>query len=294
MYLARISTDAGTEVAARVASGRLVRLGGLGRGQTDDPLALLDELGADELWVEAERLAQTGTALVNEAAAEFHPPVAHCSKIVGVALNYRLHAQEGNFEPPTEPVIFFKPSTTLIGHGQTVVCPTRSARLDYEVELAVVVGRRARDVKPDDWSDVVAGYTILNDVTARDLQLEAIQANVPWDRSKGFDGFAPIGPYLVTPDEIDDPHDLDLEIRIGDRILQSSNTRHMIFGLPELIADITAGMTLEPGDVIATGTPDGIGPAGHGEVMEATIERLGTLRTPVAFAAELEAAGVRL
>jgi 2-keto-4-pentenoate hydratase/2-oxohepta-3-ene-1,7-dioic acid hydratase in catechol pathway len=289
VFLARIRIDTGIVVAARVAPDRLVRLDSLVPNAPDDPLALLREFDTAELhrrtlvlWAEAE---DSGSTPLTEESAEFEPPVARCGKVVCVALNYIAHAEEGEFTPPEEPIIFFKPPTSLIGHKQTVVCPARSARLDYEVELAVVIGTRARNVDAAQWEDVVAGYTIFNDVTARDLQLRAIAANSPWDRSKGFDTFAPLGPYLVTPDEIADPQALDLEIRIGDTVLQRSNTRHMIFPLPQLIADISDGMTLEPGDVIGTGTPDGIGPAENGQVMEATIEGLGTLRSPVVFAA---------
>ena len=296
LFLARIRTDNGTVVAARVAPDTLVRLDSLVPHAPDDPLALLLEYDGEELqrrtlalWKEAKA---SGSEPLTEGSVEFEPPVARCGKVVCVALNYVAHAQEGDFTPPTEPIIFFKPPTSLIGHGQSVVCPARSTRLDYEVELAVVIGSRARNVSADRWEDVVAGYTIFNDVTARDLQLDAIAANAPWDRSKGFDTFGPLGPYLVTPDEIPDPHDLDLEIRIGGNALQRSNTRHMIFPVGLLIADITDGMTLEPGDVIGTGTPDGIGPTANGDVMEATIEGLGTLRSPVVFAAAVESPAV--
>jgi 2-keto-4-pentenoate hydratase/2-oxohepta-3-ene-1,7-dioic acid hydratase in catechol pathway len=296
VFLARIRTDNGIVVAARVAPGTLVRLDSLVPHAPDDPLALLLEFDTVELRGHAQALweaaNESGSEPLTEDSVEFEPPVARCGKLVCVALNYLAHAQEGEQTPPHEPIIFFKPTTSLIGHNQTVVCPIRSERLDYEVELAVVIGTRARNVDATDWESVVAGYTIFNDVTARDLQLSAIAANSPWDRSKAFDTFAPLGPYLVTRDEIADPQELDLEIRIGDTVLQRSNTRHMIFPLPELIADISDGMTLEPGDVIGTGTPDGIGPAANGQVMEATIEGLGTLRSPVVFAADAERAAV--
>jgi 5-oxopent-3-ene-1,2,5-tricarboxylate decarboxylase/2-hydroxyhepta-2,4-diene-1,7-dioate isomerase len=276
-------------VAARIGNGTLLRLDSLAADAPDDPLALLDEYGVEGLLAWATRLQEDGKAtglLVREDEVVFEPPVGRCSKLVCVALNYHAHAVEGDFQVPVEPVIFFKPSTTLVGHDQPVICPPRASRLDYEVELGVVIGKSVTDLPAERWQEAVAGYTILNDVTARDLQLRAMEANAPWDRSKGFDTFAPLGPYLVTPDEVGDPHELDLEVRIGDRVLQSSNTRHMIFRIPELLEDISAGITLERGDVIGTGTPDGIGPAEHGEVMEATISALGTLRSPVVFAAE--------
>jgi 5-oxopent-3-ene-1,2,5-tricarboxylate decarboxylase/2-hydroxyhepta-2,4-diene-1,7-dioate isomerase len=186
---------------------------------------------------------------------------------------------------PDEPVIFFKPPSSLLPHGETVRCPARSRRLDYEVELAVAIGKRARDVVAADWADVVLGYTVLNDMTARDMQLVAIENNQPWDHSKGFDTFAPCGPYLVTPDEVPDPNSLDLSLSIGDRVLQQSNTRHMIFSVPQLIEVISTGITLEPGDIIATGTPSGIGPVEHGETMVATVETVGTLVNSAAYEA---------
>lgn len=281
MFLARVRTANETIVAARVAPGTLVRLDMIAPGGSDDPLELLAQFPPDALAIEAKELARRPELLLDEESVVFEPPVGRCSKLVCVALNYRAHAEEGEFELPPAPVIFFKPSTSMVGHGQPVVRPARSMRLDYEVELGVVIGKRVRDLAAEQWLEAVAGYTVINDITARDLQLEAIEANVPWDRSKGFDTFAPLGPYLVTPDEVPDPHNLDLEIRVGGRVLQSSNTRNMIFDIPHLLADISYGMTLEPGDVIATGTPDGIGPVEHGDVMEATVGNLGTLRSPV-------------
>lgn len=290
MFLARVRIGGDVVVVARVAAGVLVRLDGLDVGGTGDPVGLLAAFGGVDGLAEAvgELERRDGESLfVAEDDVVFEAPVGGCAKLVCVALNYRLHAQEGEFEVPTEPIIFFKPSSSLVGHRRPVVRPLRSSRLDYEVELGVVIGKRVRDFGVgDDWRDVVAGYTVLNDVTARDLQLEAIEANVPWDRSKGFDTFAPLGPYLVTGDEVPNPHALGLELRVGDRVLQRSNTGEMVFSIPELLVDISAGMTLEPGDVIGTGTPDGIGPVEAGEVMEATIDKLGTLTSPVEVATQ--------
>lgn len=288
MFLARVRIGNEIAAAARVAPGTLVRLDSLVPGAPDDPLRLLDAFGLAGLTAKASELARwpENTLPVDEAEVLFEPPLARCSKLVCVALNYVMHAEESDLTVPHQPVIFFKPPSTLVGHGHPVVRPTQSLRLDYEVELAVVIGKRVRDLPPERWREAVAGYSIFNDITARDLQLEAIEANIPWDRSKGFDTFAPLGPYLVTPDEVPDPHELDLEIRVGDRVLQSSNTRNMIFDIPRLLSDISRGITLEPGDVIGTGTPDGIGPVEHGDVMEATVAGLGTLRSPVLCATE--------
>jgi 2-keto-4-pentenoate hydratase/2-oxohepta-3-ene-1,7-dioic acid hydratase in catechol pathway len=287
MYLARVRIANETVTAARVAPDTLLRLDSLASGAPDDPLELLAEHGLEGLTAKVRALHASGDGvLVRESDVQFEAPVKHCAKLVCVALNYHAHANEGTQAAPAAPVIFFKPSTSIVGQGCPVVRPARSHRLDYEVELAVVIGTRVTDLPKERWKEAIAGYTIFNDVTARDLQLDAIEANMPWDRSKGFDTFAPLGPYLVTVDEVPDPHDLDLDFRVGDRVLQSSNTRHMIFDIPHLLEDISAGMTLEPGDIIGTGTPSGIGPVEHGDLMEATVGHLGTLSNPVVFASE--------
>lgn len=291
MYLARVRTQEGAVCAARIDEGTLVTLGHLSPEVPDDPIGLLDRFGVEALAVEAQRAWEGAGTRLAISAAVFAPPVKRCSKLVCLALNYRKHAEEGNLTPPEQPVLFFKPPTTIVGHEEPVECPRRSTRLDYEVELAVVISRTAKNVPAESWQDVVAGYTILNDVTARDLQLRSIEANEPWDRSKGFDTFAPLGPYLVTPDEVPDPHDLVLETRVGTRVAQQSNTSMMLFRIPELIEDITAGITLEPGDVIGTGTPEGIGPAYDGETMEASVGHLGVLRNRVIFEAAAEPLG---
>lgn len=250
----------------------------------DDPLALLDRhglTGAAELV-----LAAAGDAddVLDEETVIFEPPVARCGKVCCMALNYRAHAEESGLEVPPDPVLFLKPSTALTGHRSVIHPPARTSTVEHEVELAVVIGTRCRDVPAADWRSVVAGYTIVNDLTARDLQLVNHHRNVPWDQAKGFDGFAPLGPYLVTADAVAHPEDLDMTLTIGGTVRQSANTGQMVFGLPELISDLTNGMTLEPGDVIATGTTAGIAPVADGDVMHATISGLGTLSNRVSFA----------
>jgi 5-oxopent-3-ene-1,2,5-tricarboxylate decarboxylase/2-hydroxyhepta-2,4-diene-1,7-dioate isomerase len=288
MFLARIRTDNGVVPAVRTDSSTLLRLDGVDGVVGDDLVTLLRDLGTDKLAAlvaEVEASADRDARTIPVEQAQFDVPVPSPQKIVCVALNYVAHAEEGEQQVPDEPVIFFKPPSSLLPHGETVRCPARSRRLDYEVELAVVIGKRARDVVAADWADVVLGYTVLNDMTARDMQLVAIENNQPWDHSKGFDTFAPCGPYLVTPDEVPDPNSLDLSLSIGDRVLQQSNTRHMIFSVPQLIEVISTGITLEPGDIIATGTPSGIGPVEHGETMVATVETVGTLVNSAAYEA---------
>jgi 2-keto-4-pentenoate hydratase/2-oxohepta-3-ene-1,7-dioic acid hydratase in catechol pathway len=213
------------------------------------------------------------------------PPIPRPSKVIGVALNYRSHAAEGGFTPPTRPVVFFKGPNSLIGHGEPILVPPVSDRIDHEGELAVVIGRRARHLDRGAWRDVVAGYTIVNDLTARDWQLEDIQNLHPWALTKSFDGYGPIGPWLVTPDEVPDPGELDLEVRVDGAVRQSGNTRQMIFDVGDLVIFLSQVLTLEPGDLIATGTPDGIGPVADGQTVEVRIANLGVLRNPVRFLA---------
>lgn len=284
MFLARVRVDDDAVVlAARLTSGRLLRLDHVPDVASDDPVTVLRTLGASALRDIIGDLSGSRDRLMDVGDVEFEPPVAHPQKIICLALNYAAHAAEGDQNLPEEPIIFFKPTSSLVGHRQTVRCPARSCRLEYEVELAVVIGEHARDVPAAQWGDVVLGYTILNDVTARDMQLRSIERNQPWDHSKAFDTFAPCGPYLVTADEVTDPMALDLSLRVAGKVMQSGNTREMVFGIPKLIEAISAGISLLPGDIIATGTPSGIGRVAHGETMAAHIEGLGTLLSPVAY-----------
>ncbi|GGM03004.1 fumarylacetoacetate hydrolase family protein [Dactylosporangium sucinum] len=287
MFLARVRVGAGPVVlTARISPDSLLRLDRLGV-TGDDPVSVLTELGLDTLTKMVREAVEAGIPadrLLRVDEVTFESPVPAPSKIVCVALNYVAHAEEGEQAVPQEPVVFFKPPSSLTGHGATVHCPARSQRLDYEIELAVVIGTTARDVPEADWERVVLGYTVLNDVTARDLQLVAIERNQPWDLTKAFDTFAPCGPYLVTPDEIADPMNLDLTLTVDGAVRQQSNTKHMVFSIGKLIEVISDGMTLVPGDIIATGTPSGIGPVPDGGVMVATVESVGTLTNPVAYA----------
>ena len=196
------------------------------------------------------------------------------SKILAVGKNYAAHAREFDGEPPTFPIIFMKPSTCVIGPEETIVRPRISQRVDYEGELALVVGKRARNVKPEDFAQYVLGYTILNDVTARDLQRQDGQ----WTRGKGFDTFAPIGPVIT--DEVDPSH-LRITTRLNGKTVQDSNTSRFLFPLGEIFAFVTRFTTLLPGDVVTTGTPEGVGGMADGDVVEVCIEGIGTLRNVV-------------
>ncbi len=191
-------------------------------------------------------------------------------KVVAVGLNYLDHAKEMGMAPPEDPILFIKPSTSVIGPGDDIVMPVSSARIDYEGELAVVIGRRAKDVSVADAKSHIFGYTCLNDVTARDLQAKDVQ----FTRAKSFDTFCPIGPWVET--ELD-PYNLAIETRLNGKAVQSSNTGQMKWGAYELVSFISSVMTLLPGDVIATGTPPGIGPMAPGDRVEVIIAGIGTL-----------------
>lgn len=197
------------------------------------------------------------------------------SKIVAVGLNYRDHAEEMEKTPPEEPMLFMKPSTAVIGHEDKIMYPEHmSSRVDYEGELAVVIGRRARWVKESEALEYVFGYSCINDVTARDLQAKDVQ----YTRAKGFDSFAPIGPVIET--ELD-PADLQISTFLNEERKQHSRTSNLIFSVPRLISFISHVMTLFPGDIIATGTPAGIGSMRIGDKVEVEIEGIGVLRNYV-------------
>jgi 2-keto-4-pentenoate hydratase/2-oxohepta-3-ene-1,7-dioic acid hydratase in catechol pathway len=215
------------------------------------------------------------------ADAKLLAPITRPPRIVALGLNYAAHARETGKEPPKEPIFFIKASTAVIGPEDQVVCPRGVGRIDHEVELAVVIGRGGRRIPRARAMEHVAGYTILNDVTARDMQSRDMAASRPWFLSKSFDTFAPMGPCITLPDEIDDPGTLSLSLSVNGKVRQRSNTRDLIFSVPEIIHRLSRYITLEPGDVIATGTPPGISPIQPGDVMEAQVERIGVLRNPV-------------
>lgn len=202
-------------------------------------------------------------------------PPCRPSKIVAVGVNYRSHALEMGHDLPPSPKLFLKPASAVIGPDDVIRWPDMAGRVDYEAELGVVIGKKARKVPPERALDHVLGYTCFNDVTARDLQKKDGQ----WTRAKSFDTFAPVGPAIVTGL---DPSALKVESRINGELRQSGNTSDLIFGVPELIHFISSVMTLRPGDIIATGTPGGIGPMAPGDVVEVRIGGVGSLKNTVA------------
>jgi 2-keto-4-pentenoate hydratase/2-oxohepta-3-ene-1,7-dioic acid hydratase in catechol pathway len=211
-------------------------------------------------------------------------PIQRPNKLLCVGLNYRDHAAETGAQIPNVPTIFNKFATAIIGPGANIVLPKVSKAPDYEAEFAFVIGAGGRHIAAADWAKHVFGYTIINDVTARDYQ----RATTQWLMGKTFDTFAPMGPWIVTADEIADPHDLDIQLEIGGEILQDSNTRELIFKIPDLIQFLSSVFTLEPGDIVSTGTPAGVGFARKpprflhpGEEIVVRIPAIGELRNPV-------------
>ncbi len=259
----------------------------LRRAEPRLPETLLELLAAGTEALDRARAA------LGAAGAEDHlaldsvhllAPIPRPGKILCVGLNYRDHAAESHAATPEYPTIFAKYANTVVGPRDPIVLPRVTAQVDYEGELGVVIGRRARYLREPEALAYVAGYLTCNDVSARDYQSRTSQ----WTVGKSFDGFAPMGPSLVTADEVPDPQDLDLRVSIGADVLQSSNTRHMIFPVARVIAYLTEAITLEPGDVIMTGTPAGVGAARTpqrflkaGETVRVEIERLGALENPV-------------
>ena len=200
-------------------------------------------------------------------------------KIIGVGWNYPSHLSETDAKRPEEPIIFLKPSTALIGNGEAIVLP-EVGRVDHEVELAVVIGKGGKGITAADSLAHIAGLAVFNDVTARDLQDVARKKGDPWDLCKGMDTFAPMSEPVPLCETID-VQDLDLELRVNGVLKQKGNTSQMFFGVRELIAYISMYMTLESGDVIATGTPEGISPLRKGDVVQARIDGVGELLNPV-------------
>lgn len=236
---------------------------------------------------DATALGQATSHAISRDTAELLPPVVP-TKIVAVGRNYAEHAKELGNEAPSEPIIFLKPPSALLPPNGTIIRPPQSQRVDFEGELAIVIGKAARNIAAAaDWRSVVLGFTCANDVTARDLQKKDVQ----FTRGKSFDTFCPIGPVVVTPDEIPDPQVLVLRTRVNGELMQNSSTAEMLFGVAELLAFCSRNFTLEPGDLLLTGTPWGCGyfmdpprALEIGDVVECEVERIGVLRNTVAAA----------
>jgi 2-keto-4-pentenoate hydratase/2-oxohepta-3-ene-1,7-dioic acid hydratase in catechol pathway len=246
---------------------------------------MLDVLGGGsearsriESWVESSTEAYPLNSVTLLA------PVPRPPKLICVGLNYRDHALESKMEIPKVPTIFSKFPSAVIAPGESIVLPKNSTQPDYEAEFAFVIGRGGRHIPAERWQEHVFGYTIINDVSARDFQMATTQ----WLMGKTFDTFAPMGPHIVSADEIPDPHALDISLSINGEVLQHSNTRELIFKIPELVAYLSSVVTLEPGDVVSTGTPAGVGVARKpqrflraGDDVVVRVEGIGELRNSV-------------
>jgi len=269
--------------AAAVRDGRYVDLQQTDAGLPSSMKQLL-ALG-DEGLARARAAAEKGVA-IDPAGVKLLAPIANPQKVICIGLNYADHAAESGVDPPPEPVVFCKFPSAVCAHGDAIVLPGNSVKVDYEAELVAVIGIGGRDIPAERALSHIAGYTCGHDVSARDWQLE--KPGGQWLLGKTFDTFAPFGPELVTSDEIDDPGRLDIALRLNRETMQDSNTRQLIFGLPKLVQYISSVCTLLPGDVIFTGTPPGVGAARKppvflkaGDEVEVEIEAVGTLRNPV-------------
>jgi 2-keto-4-pentenoate hydratase/2-oxohepta-3-ene-1,7-dioic acid hydratase in catechol pathway len=256
-----------------------------GVGEVDIPMALMNFLHAGDAAFHAmEKRISSGNHRIPLAEVKLQAPIPRPGKYLAIALNYPDHIAETGRDRPEYPSFFTKQSTCVIGTGDAIHRPKVSDKLDYEGELAFVIGKRCRHVPVEKAHEVIAGFMIANDVSVRDWQFRSPTFTV----GKSFDTCGPLGPWLVTPDEIGDPHNLDIKTWVDDELRQDSNTRHMLFNCYEMIAYLSQAMTLEPGDVISTGTPSGVGvkmdPRGYlkpGQTVTVAIEKIGRLINPV-------------
>ncbi|MHA2227242.1 MAG: fumarylacetoacetate hydrolase family protein [Candidatus Hodarchaeales archaeon] len=206
------------------------------------------------------------------------------SKIICLAKNYADHAKEMGVEPknlPSTPSLFLKPPSSLIGPGDNIIFPPEAQQVDHEVELAIIIGKKGKNIPLDRTFEYIFGYTILLDMTARDIQSVAKKKGRPWFQAKGYDSFCPVGPVIVTSDEIHNPQNLELELRLNGQVKQKGNTQDMIFKIDQIISYCSKIVTLNLGDIIATGTPSGVGPVNKGDKIEATVESIGLLEVGV-------------
>jgi 2,4-didehydro-3-deoxy-L-rhamnonate hydrolase len=260
-----------------------------GEGKLRDLSKIVDSIGPNELSPRGlkmlARLKPESLPLVN-GAQRFGVPYVGIGKFVAIGLNYSDHAKEAGLPLPTEPIVFMKATTCINGPNDDVIQPKNSTKLDWEIELGVVIGTPARYVDEAAALNHVAGYCIVNDVSERSFQMATSQ----WDKGKGFDTAGPIGPWLVTTDEIRDPQALDMRLEVNGRVMQSGNTQTMVFNVAKLISHVSQYMSLMPGDIIATGTPPGVGLGMKptpvflkpGDAMTLTIEGLGQQKQKVA------------
>jgi len=282
----------GDESYGVLKNGRIIDLPSLLRPRRDQSPRSLEDLIASEWNMdEIDRLIneisdeEMMQIAINEEDAALRAPILSPPKIVCLGLNYKDHAEEARAKIPEEPIIFMKPRTSIVGPEEPVVKPSFVKELDYEVELAIIIGRRGKNIPVSKAADYIFGYTVFNDISARDIQFKDGQ----WTRGKSFDTFAPIGPYITTAAQIGDPKNLRLRTRVNGETRQNSSTSRMIFDVYEIIHHLSRVMTLEPCDIIATGTPGGVAAfmkpkprfLQPGDIVEVEIEKIGTLRNPI-------------
>lgn len=286
MRLFHAITSDGARLGVVLSPGRAVLLAA--KDGPDSPVLSVLRGGENAIAgvrSDAERAAANPANLVDVETLRLGPVIPDPGKILCVGFNYLLHVNEMNVELPDAPNVFNKFRNSLIGPQDTIKLPQVSDQIDYEGELAAVIGRRCFEVSEADALSYVVGYTIMNDVSARDLQFRTSQ----WTLGKALDTFAPLGPVLTLTDEIPDPQNLQLTTRVDGEVVQNASTAQMLFGVASIVSVISQSMTLEPGDVIATGTPDGVGYKRtpplflkNGNTVSVTIDRIGTLSNPVA------------
>lgn len=264
---------------------RLLALSGAGIAA---PESILDAAAGGTAFTAAvgnavASLAMSGDAeeAVVPSASRLLAPLPRPTRILAIGRNYAEHAKEQGAAVTEEPIVFLKASQSVIAPEEPIRIPEGIGRIDFEAELMVVLGTGGKNIAEADAMNHVAGYTVFNDVTARTMQKKAQSSNHPWFMSKSLDTFGPMGPYLVTPDEVPDPHNLRISLTVNGETKQDDTTASMVFRIPFLIAYLSRFFALEPGDVIATGTPSGIGAIVPGDVVSVTVEGIGTLTNPV-------------
>jgi 2-keto-4-pentenoate hydratase/2-oxohepta-3-ene-1,7-dioic acid hydratase in catechol pathway len=261
-----------------VENGSIYDLGDLAKLGFSDTLSFIQ--AGPEAARKAHAAATSQNPVIALEAAELLAPLPAPPRIFCIGLNYRDHAIESKMEVPKVPTVFMKLSSSVVGPGAEIVLPDNSKQPDYEAELAVVIGKGGSHLSASDWKEYIFGYTIVNDVSARDVQLATSQ----WTLGKSFPTFCPCGPWIVSSDELEDPHQLDIKLSIDGEVLQHSNTRELIFRVPDLLAYISSIVPLQPGDIISTGTPQGVGLGRTpqrwlqpGETIQIEIEGIGRL-----------------
>ncbi len=287
----------GTIAKGRIADKKLAAAAELLRKLGRPPQDMVELLSLGERYRKALGVAVASAATMGKKGpkglaiplrtAKLRAPIAHPQKITCIGLNYADHAREGGQEPPPAPIFFLKSHNTICGPGDPIKLPPNSTQVDYEAEFAVVIGKRGSRIPESEAHKYIAGYTVLHDVSARDMQFSDKQ----WYRGKSCDTFAPTGPWIVTPDELPDPNNLRITLTLNGETLQDSNTSNLIFKVPFLISYLSQSVTWEVGDLISTGTPPGVGFARKpqvflkaGDTVSVTVEGIGTLTNPVVAA----------